>query len=59
MRRTDYLLLNMKNLNFQNIVVIVFDVGPNGAERESENGPTFFDEAKKCIEKIILRKVST
>lgn len=38
--------------------MIVFDVGKNATERQTEDGPTFFDQAKKCIENIILRKVS-
>lgn len=42
----------------QDVTVIIFDVGKNAAERETKDGPTFFEEEKNCVQKILLRKVS-
>lgn len=46
-----------KNAQFQNVTVIIFDVGKSAAERISNDGPTFFEEARNCIGKIIIRSV--
>lgn len=32
-------------------------MGKNAAERETKDGPTFFEEEKNCVQKILLRKV--
>lgn len=47
-----------KNIQIQDVTVIIFDVGKNAAERILDNGRTFFEEARNCIEKIILKKVN-
>lgn len=42
----------------QDVTVIIFDVGKNAAERITADGPTFFEEEKNCVEKILLQKVN-
>lgn len=49
--------IHVKTIRFQDVTVIIFDVGKNAAEREAKDGPTFFEQEKNCVEKILLRKV--
>jgi ATP-dependent DNA helicase 2 subunit 2 len=38
-------------------VIIILDVGKNTLEKSGKNGLTFFERAKQCATKIILRKI--
>lgn len=44
---------------FQDAMVIILDTGRNTVERQGKDGPTFFEVAKGCVQKILMRKVST
>lgn len=46
-------------LLIKELTVIILDVGKNAAERETKDGPSFFEQAKNCVEKILLRKVNS
>lgn len=37
--------------------IVLFDVGTNTEEIDESSSQTFYEQAKKCLEKIINRKV--
>lgn len=46
-----------ENVQLQDAIVIIFDVGTNAVESDMGDGPFFFEQAKNCIKSIILTKV--